>query len=225
MKPTATIPLLLGAGAAHVRAQKIFIDRAPGYAQLPPCAVVPLSTIVRNMEKGCGDGGHYTSFSCFCTASSARFASAISTDVAARCAASGIASQGAGAALSVFDGYCHVLPTVATTTAKATPAPATPAAANLTTPATSTPPAATPVTLTPPAATPVTSSPPTSSPAAPSSAPANRAAASSTSRTTYSPVRLPTAPVPSSTSGGARFGTVQNLPLACGAALVLAVLA
>ncbi|KAK3369635.1 hypothetical protein B0T24DRAFT_722478 [Lasiosphaeria ovina] len=114
MKPTvAAIPLLLSAGTTQVYAEKIYIDKVPGYSQLPPCAEVPVSTIVRDMERGCGDGGRYTSFSCFCTASSSKFASIISTAVAARCAASGIASQGAGAALRAI---ITALPTLAAPT-------------------------------------------------------------------------------------------------------------
>ncbi|KAK0717535.1 hypothetical protein B0T26DRAFT_298961 [Lasiosphaeria miniovina] len=190
MKLTVAIPVLLGAGTTQVYAQKIYIDKAPGYAELPPCAKVPVSTIVRDMKRGCGDGGRYTSFSCFCTASSSKFASVIGTDVAARCAASGIASQGLVAALSVFDSYCRVLSTGATTTAPATLAAPTLAAA-------------------------------TATPAISSSIPTDTAVANGT---IYSPVRVPTAPVPSPTAAGARVGAVKILPWACGAALALAVL-
>jgi hypothetical protein len=42
----------------------IFIDQIEEYALLATCAELELSTIVRNMKWGCGDGGNYQSFTC-----------------------------------------------------------------------------------------------------------------------------------------------------------------
>ncbi|KAK3984758.1 hypothetical protein QBC44DRAFT_385478 [Cladorrhinum sp. PSN332] len=69
-----------------VHSQKIFINQLPEYSQLPSCAEPPLSTIVRNMASGCGDGGKTTSYACFCASSSAEFESIISKAVASKCA-------------------------------------------------------------------------------------------------------------------------------------------
>jgi hypothetical protein len=88
---------------AFSSAQSIFINKVPDYSSLPSCAEIPLSTIVRNMEQGCGDGGKTTSYSCFCTASSAMFSSKISKAVASECAS---ATAGVGEALDVFHSYC-----------------------------------------------------------------------------------------------------------------------
>jgi len=42
----------------------IFIDQIEEYKLLATCAELELSTIVRNMKWGCGDGGSYQSFTC-----------------------------------------------------------------------------------------------------------------------------------------------------------------
>jgi hypothetical protein len=44
----------------------ILIDQIDEYALLATCAELELSTIVRNMKYGCGDGGNgtFTSFTC-----------------------------------------------------------------------------------------------------------------------------------------------------------------
>ncbi|KAK8005683.1 hypothetical protein PG990_011720 [Apiospora arundinis] len=63
----------------------IYLDKAPGYWQLPACAMTPISTIVRDMYKGCGDGGHLTSYTCFCTDSYFKARWDISTDIASSC--------------------------------------------------------------------------------------------------------------------------------------------
>ncbi|PWY74327.1 hypothetical protein BO70DRAFT_104506 [Aspergillus heteromorphus CBS 117.55] len=57
------------------------------------------------MQSGCGDGGHYTSYSCFCTASSAYFASLISSEVGSSCSNSDSGSE-VSTALEVFHSYC-----------------------------------------------------------------------------------------------------------------------
>ncbi|KAF2468970.1 uncharacterized protein BDR25DRAFT_344159 [Lindgomyces ingoldianus] len=86
-------------------AQKIFINKVPAYSSLPSCAVQPLSTIVRNMEQGCGDGGKTTSFSCFCTASSSKMESKISQAVEKKCGSQTV-TGGVEKALGVFASYC-----------------------------------------------------------------------------------------------------------------------
>ncbi|PKS08636.1 hypothetical protein jhhlp_005023 [Lomentospora prolificans] len=103
LSPLITSLLLLTPGTY---CQRIFINQVPEYSQLPVCAEVPLSQIVRNMVSGCGDGGRTTSYDCFCVASSTRFAKVISTAVASKCPA----DDGVSAALEVFDSFCQLRP-------------------------------------------------------------------------------------------------------------------
>ncbi|ORY17099.1 hypothetical protein BCR34DRAFT_597188 [Clohesyomyces aquaticus] len=97
---TALLP-----SASLIHAQKVFINKVPAYSSLPSCAVEPLSTIVRNMEQGCGDGGKTTSFSCFCTASFSKMESKISKAVDNKCGAQTV-TAGVEMALGVFESYC-----------------------------------------------------------------------------------------------------------------------
>ncbi|KAK3681308.1 hypothetical protein B0T22DRAFT_445518 [Podospora appendiculata] len=83
----------------------IYIDLIPGYHNLSSCAVVPLSTLVRNMFNGCGDDSQLTSYSCFCTDSYSKFSWDISTAVVAGCGSSRI--DQATSAVDVFHGYCR----------------------------------------------------------------------------------------------------------------------
>ncbi|KAK3326659.1 hypothetical protein B0H66DRAFT_530654 [Apodospora peruviana] len=89
----------------------VFIDRIPGYSQLPACAVYPLNTRVRLMWKGCGDQRHSTSYTCMCTDSYSEFVTAISTDVVFKCSTGG-ADAGATAealatsAVDIYNSYC-----------------------------------------------------------------------------------------------------------------------
>ena len=99
--------LILSYFALLATPQHIFIDQVPAYTDLPICAVVPVSAIVRGMESGCGDGGATTSFSCFCHKSSSKFASMIATDVRSKCTTTG-SEAATSAALEVFDSYCHM---------------------------------------------------------------------------------------------------------------------
>ncbi|KAI2465617.1 hypothetical protein F4781DRAFT_408689 [Annulohypoxylon bovei var. microspora] len=96
--------LLLVAFAVFVASQHVFIDQIPAYASLPQCAEVPLSFIVRDMDRGCGDDGRTTSYSCFCTASSSKMNGIISTSVASRCSTGPMTA--ASQALDVFSSYC-----------------------------------------------------------------------------------------------------------------------
>ena len=99
-----SVPLILS--------QHIFINLVPEYSALPSCAQSPLSSIVRDMDKGCGDGGATTSYSCFCTASFSYFSTLISTAVLTQCSESGEASS----AIDVFDSYCAADTATATAT-------------------------------------------------------------------------------------------------------------
>lgn len=85
-------------------ATPIYIDRIPGYEALDSCAVYPLSTIVRNMLGGCGDGSLLTSYSCFCTDSYSKFSWQISTAVSQNCGSS--QDSLATSAVDVFQSYC-----------------------------------------------------------------------------------------------------------------------
>ncbi|KAM7213798.1 hypothetical protein V8F06_010794 [Rhypophila decipiens] len=107
---TGTVSLLAPRAATsttpQVTATPIYIDLIDGYKALPPCAVVPLSTIVRDMEDGCGDGGELTSYSCFCTNSYSRFSWQISTAVLRNCPDVDSREEMATSAVGVFHGYC-----------------------------------------------------------------------------------------------------------------------
>lgn len=85
-------------------AQRLFIDTIPEYSELPVCAVDQLRTVVKNMERGCGDGGRTTSYSCFCTDSSSHFSRVISTRVASACLPE--TTTAVEAAADVFSSYC-----------------------------------------------------------------------------------------------------------------------
>ena len=88
--------------------QHVFINQVPEYSSLSSCAEVPLSTIVRDMEQGCGDGGKTTSYSCFCTASFSKFSEKISKAVASDCTntAGGVEATEVLGAVDVFSAYC-----------------------------------------------------------------------------------------------------------------------
>ncbi|KAK1634506.1 hypothetical protein BDP81DRAFT_60223 [Colletotrichum phormii] len=90
-----------------------YLNQANGYDSLPSCAEPPISSIVRDMVAGCGDGGRTTSYSCFCTASSDRFREIIATSVAKNCGRSGAEVE---SATSVFDAYCQMEKTDKVTT-------------------------------------------------------------------------------------------------------------
>ncbi|CAA9966522.1 hypothetical protein PTMSG1_09881 [Pyrenophora teres f. maculata] len=84
----------------------IFIDSIPEYRLLAKCAEKEVSTIVRDMVYGCGDGGNgaYQSFACFCYESSAKFSSMIGAHVQTVCPKD--PSQNT-TALQVFSSYCE----------------------------------------------------------------------------------------------------------------------
>ncbi|CAI6336566.1 unnamed protein product [Periconia digitata] len=85
----------------------IFINQVPEYSSLSSCAANEVSTIVRNMKDGCGDGSRTTSFDCFCSTSSSHFASLIDTRVLDACSGESEAGQN-GNAVDVFGKYCEL---------------------------------------------------------------------------------------------------------------------
>ncbi|KAK7994611.1 hypothetical protein PG991_016199 [Apiospora marii] len=91
---------------ATVMAQRIFIDELPGYKALPSCAERPIHTIVKDMSKGCGDHQKTTSYSCFCTASSTKFVSLISKEVAKLCLPD--TTTAVEQATDLFGSYCAI---------------------------------------------------------------------------------------------------------------------
>src|SRR6266498_2872685 len=105
MSSKSSFLLVSALAASTVVAQSIYVNLVPEYSSLSSCAEVPVSSIVRDMVKGCGDGGDVTSYSCFCTDSSSHFRSLISTIVLEQC--SGNASEASSAA-AVFNSYCAV---------------------------------------------------------------------------------------------------------------------
>ena len=94
-----------------------WLNQAAGYSALPTCAEAPISSIVRGMVSGCGDGGSATSYSCFCTASSDKFQSIIATSVAEECGSSGTQ---VASATSVFHEYCLMGKNASTSNASST---------------------------------------------------------------------------------------------------------
>ena len=91
---------------AIILAQRIFIDELPGYKALPSCAERPIHTIVKDMSMGCGDRKKTTSYSCFCTASSTKYVTLISNEVAKLCLPD--TSTAVAQALDLFGSYCAI---------------------------------------------------------------------------------------------------------------------
>lgn len=83
----------------------IYINQVPAYSSMSTCAIKPVSSIVRNMESGCGDGSQTTSYACFCIASSITFNTIISKAVASNCNNDTVQ---ASSALDVFHSYCQL---------------------------------------------------------------------------------------------------------------------
>ena len=83
----------------------IFINQVPEYSLLSSCPEARVSTIVRDMDSGCGDNQMTTSYACFCYQSSAVFSSIISKAVMATCSND---TAGATTALEVFSSYCEL---------------------------------------------------------------------------------------------------------------------
>ncbi|KAH9996986.1 hypothetical protein F4779DRAFT_622978 [Xylariaceae sp. FL0662B] len=103
---TLILPLLF---ITRGTAQNIFIDNVPGYFDLPSCAEVPLSFIVRDMASGCGDDSKTTSYECFCTPSLAKMNGVISAAVTSRCSTDpATAVSAASEALHIFEECCFM---------------------------------------------------------------------------------------------------------------------
>lgn len=104
----ATLAILLATRCLADGETKVYINTVPGYSELVPCAVYPLSTIVRDMSQGCGENADaITSYTCFCTLSSSIMSSVISKDVSSQCRNSS-ALQQVSSAIAVFDAYCDL---------------------------------------------------------------------------------------------------------------------
>ncbi|KAH7127226.1 hypothetical protein B0J11DRAFT_505929 [Dendryphion nanum] len=84
---------------------KIFINQVPEYSSMSKCAEPKVSTIVRNMVFGCGDGQLTTSFACFCYENYTKYATMIGSQVAAACTQD--VSQ-SSLAIEVFSKYCDL---------------------------------------------------------------------------------------------------------------------
>jgi hypothetical protein len=86
---------------------KLFINQLSEYSSMADCAEGQISTIVRNMEDGCGDGSKTTSYNCFCHTSSSYFNSLIGAKVERACATDNPDLQKTSA-LDLFGAYCHL---------------------------------------------------------------------------------------------------------------------
>jgi len=84
---------------------KLFIDSVPEYDILEQCAENQVSSIIRNMNFGCGDGSQTTSYACFCYQSSAKFSRMVSTRVSSACTKSPGQDS---SAVEVFSKYCEL---------------------------------------------------------------------------------------------------------------------
>ncbi|KAF7549878.1 hypothetical protein G7Z17_g6079 [Cylindrodendrum hubeiense] len=93
---------LLLVGPVHAT---YWVNQLDEYDSLPVCAEGPVSSIVRDMVSGCGDGGRSTSYSCFCTRSSQEFNDIIATAVSKECKHSGAEVN---SATSIFHDYCQL---------------------------------------------------------------------------------------------------------------------
>lgn len=109
----AAVLLTSSLSTAVAQQTKVWINVVPQYSQLASCAVGPISTIVRGMAAGCGDGGAYTSYSCFCSASSSYYNDLIATSVSKQC--SGTVSD-VVSAVAVFQSYCELRDAMTTST-------------------------------------------------------------------------------------------------------------
>jgi hypothetical protein len=108
MDPILVQTLLFAAFATLASASgatKIYINQVSAYSSLAQCAEPEVSTIVRDMSYGCGDGSRTTSYACFCYQSSSEFSSMIENHVSTACSAD---SSQATLAVQVFSDYCQL---------------------------------------------------------------------------------------------------------------------
>lgn len=101
------LPFLLAQVALAAGQTKIFINTLSEYSSLADCAEPHVSTIVRDMVNGCGDGQKTTSYACFCYTSSSYYSSFIGAKVQKACATNSPSVQRASA-VELFDSYCHL---------------------------------------------------------------------------------------------------------------------
>ena len=100
-----TIAFLMASVDAAQSAIRIFIDQVDAYSLLYSCAEREVSTIVRNMENGCGDEQRSTSYECFCSQSSTEYDGLIRAKVATACTNDITQVR---AAAHVFGKYCDL---------------------------------------------------------------------------------------------------------------------
>ena len=93
-------PIALASGPTN-----IFINQVPAYSSLSKCAEAKISTIVRNMEFGCGDGKQTTSFACFCYENYPKYSTMIGGQVSSACTQDPTQSS---SAIDVFNKYCDL---------------------------------------------------------------------------------------------------------------------
>ncbi|KAF2852331.1 hypothetical protein T440DRAFT_477792 [Plenodomus tracheiphilus IPT5] len=86
-------------------ATRIFINQLSDYGILSTCAEQQISTIVRDMSYGCGDGSRTTSFACFCYTSSTQFDSMIGAHVRTACPNDAAEEM---KARDLFHEYCEI---------------------------------------------------------------------------------------------------------------------
>ncbi|KAK3315428.1 hypothetical protein B0H66DRAFT_606311 [Apodospora peruviana] len=79
-------------------------DLKPTQIYIDVFPVVPLSLMVCDLGKGCGDGSQMTSYCCFCTDYYSKFSWDISTAVVGNCGPDHAAH--ATSAVNVFHNYC-----------------------------------------------------------------------------------------------------------------------
>lgn len=89
-----------------------WINQFPLYSSMASCAMAPVSAVVRGMSAGCGDGGAYTSYDCFCSERSTQMADLIASSVSSNC--HGTLSD-IVTALAVYQSYCELGNTVTVT--------------------------------------------------------------------------------------------------------------
>lgn len=99
--------LLVLAYMALAEQTRLFIDQVPAFKSQAPCALTPISTIVKYMNDGCGDNKQTTSYNCFCSSSSSYFSSLIGSKVEKACQTDNPDFQRT-AAVALFDAYCHL---------------------------------------------------------------------------------------------------------------------
>lgn len=98
--PTSSVPSIV----TSIIPTKIYIDEVPEYSLLASCAEKKVSSIVRLMTSGCGDGSRATSYACFCYSSSTFYDNLIGHEIQTTCSDLAQVSS----AHAVFQKYCAI---------------------------------------------------------------------------------------------------------------------